>query len=237
MPDADEVVSRDEIEQIRRSIIYNIEYQGSFTEVSDANISEEDVSIIMSILRMSELRLNIRDKIEELKDEASKDMEIVKEDLLEEWNINESDFEKIEDLDEMKQAYQKGLILNEVSGQITEFIVTSQILIEEASVELLREELIDERYKESSDTDTLLNRRMSQREREELLLRTGIIDSGLKGEMKNIRTTRNNLAHKVGESILLESIDDLSSELDRTLDTVNKIRGMLSDNTSQLQFS
>lgn len=237
MPESNDEFTREEIQRARQDAIFDIYYRGDATGDSDVDITEEQIFEMMSILRLSELRLDIRDRVESLREEASEDMKIVKEELTEKYNVDMSEFDEIEDIEDIQHAYRQGVIIDDISGEMTEFIVISQVLIEQASVDLLKKELIDERYSDSNKTDDLINRRMSQNEREELLLRTGIIDAGLKSNLSEIRTTRNNLAHKMGESVLLKSIDDVSSQLDKTMETVNEIRSMCNDNLIEVEVS
>lgn len=59
---------------------------------------------------------------------------------------------------------------------IIEYFTLSSIFIETLSIRLLKEELIVDKYSETRKTENILEHRMGQETREDLLLRTGIID-------------------------------------------------------------
>lgn len=91
-----------------------------------------------------------------------------------------------------------------LSDKYVLFFSLLSALIEEKSVELLKEELIEEEFRESDRTKTLLKRRMNQEQREQFLLRTGVIDNGLASELSRVRTLRNMVLHDLENRMFLD---------------------------------
>ncbi|MFC4989642.1 hypothetical protein [Saliphagus infecundisoli] len=66
-------------------------------------------------------------------------------------------------------------------------------------------------------------REFSQARREDLLFHTGIIDSGLKGELSNIRQYRNDLVHAQHNRMYLPDGKPLRALVNRAIDTIQKL--------------
>lgn len=58
---------------------------------------------------------------------------------------------------------------------------------------------------------------------EELLYHMGEIDEGLKGELVNVRKTRNKVVHDIRERHYLSNIPNIENMIDRSIDSINKI--------------
>lgn len=118
----------------------------------------------------------------------------------------------------------KDLAINyEASDEIILYYSLASTLIEEQSVELLKLNLIDNEFRQSNKTDRLLERRLNQEEREQLLLRTGIIDEGLAGELQRIRETRNEIVHDLSERQSVGAKHIEKSDITRCSQAIDKL--------------
>lgn len=116
---------------------------------------------------------------------------------------------------------------NFLSDDYLNFYAISFAMLEDCTIGILKNKLIDDEYIDSNKTATLLQRWTSQREREQWLLRTGILDEGTVGEMKRIRKTRNNLTHELSSTQNISRTDITKSDFDRTINTVENLLNML----------
>jgi len=213
----DDVINYDEMQDIRKSLIFDIllKEQGVDTESDDAF----DVNSI-AVLRLGELRLEISRDLNKANDRVKKEFDLIED------KSDEFDSDKIKDVKELVQKAEKA---SEVSGKVIEYFTLLSSLVEEITISILLEEIISEEYVEFTSSKKLFQRNMTQESREELLLRTGTIDEGLKGELKRIRSTRNELLHNTNKSILLNDLENIVSELDRASKTLTKLRKIESD--------
>jgi len=213
----DDVINYEEMQDIRKSLIFDIllKEQGVDTESDDAF----DVNSI-AVLRLGELRLEISRDLNKANDRVKKEFDLIED------KSDEFDSDKIKDVKELVQKAEKA---SEVSGKVIEYFTLLSSLVEEITISILLEEIISEEYVESTSSKKLFQRNMTQESREELLLRTGTIDEGLKGELKRIRSTRNELLHNTNKSILLNDLENIVSELDRASKTLTKLRKIESD--------
>lgn len=83
----------------------------------------------------------------------------------------------------------------ELSDDLLSYFTLSSEIISHFTVSALINEIIDEEYKSSDATREFLSEYITQPQREELLLRCGVIDEPLFGQMKQVREYRNNLVH------------------------------------------
>lgn len=186
--------TRDEIEAIERVI---------FNSIIDEDMDEplyDDSDILDSLHSMSEFSLIILEK--EIEDAF--------------YNANKEIEEKIEDIDsDYMDRTKRAKRAQMVSPYIQPYFAISQEIINELTIELLEEELIEERYRETNKTDAILRNRFDQELREDLLLRTGIVDNSIKSEMTHVRLTRNRLIHDFEKRIIISSTEEIFVEIER----------------------
>lgn len=71
--------------------------------------------------------------------------------------------------------------------------------------------------------------RLSQADREQLLFDSGLIDSGLKGELASVRTTRNELVHGAWSSLKLTEEDSYLADVERAYRAEEKMIEIAND--------
>lgn len=69
----------------------------------------------------------------------------------------------------------------------------------------------------------------SQYQRENLLFWSGIIDSGMKGEMKKIRDIRNELVHEQHKRMYIDLDNKVQSDIGRAYDKIHELDNMAND--------
>ncbi|WP_157078558.1 hypothetical protein [Halalkalicoccus paucihalophilus] len=92
-----------------------------------------------------------------------------------------------------------------------------------SSVIALREGIIASEHRQSKETNEFLEERLTQGSREELLFRTGAIDSGLKGEMKQAREFRNEIIHNSSKRKVIEDTENIEDQVNRGHRIVDKL--------------
>lgn len=132
-----------------------------------------------------------------------------------------SSYEEYE-VEDFKKGVSKYIFHTKSSDRVLLFFTLAQEVIKPLTVDLLMEELIHQDH-QSNASRKFVFETLNQPEREELLFRCGVIDSGFKGRLAQVRTTRNALTHNLRERHLLESVDDLSSELGNSIEVVNEL--------------
>jgi hypothetical protein len=126
--------------------------------------------------------------------------------------------------------------IRSTSLQIMNYFVLVSTFIETLSIDLLKKELIADEHSDTKKTDTIIEHRFDQELREDLLFRTGIIDEPLKSELSHIRVIRNSLVHDFNNHLLLEAINDVSSELRRVYNAYSELFDQVNeDDTVELK--
>lgn len=126
--------------------------------------------------------------------------------------------------------------IRSTSLQIMNYFVLVSTFIETLSIDLLKKELIADEHSDTKKTDTIIEHRFDQELREDLLFRTGIIDEPLKSELSHIRVIRNSLVHDFNNHLLLEAINDVSSELRRAYNAYSELFDQVNeDDTVELK--
>ena len=100
-------------------------------------------------------------------------------------------------------------------------------MIEDYSVRLLENELLKEEHQSEDYANQLFQRNLSQRQREELMGNVGVVEAGLKGELKQVRQARNRLVHDRDERVALSSVDEWKTNSDRGLRSVQKLSDLV----------
>ena len=109
---------------------------------------------------------------------------------------------------------------------LLEFFTITHAVIEDYSTRLLENELLKEEHQSEDYSNQLFQRHLTQGQREELMWEVGIIEGGLKGELKQVRQARNQLVHDRGERMALSSIEEWKANSDRGVRAVRKLRDL-----------
>ena len=191
--------------------------------IFDALLDQEDISFesnknidihFIASMRIAELKVELKNEMLEADQTIDDELSQISGEL------DDVEPDKIEEIKNIAEEAEK---TSRISGKVIEYFALVSALIERMSTLILVEELADDQYVESTSTERMFQEDMSQELREDLLLRTGVIDDGLKGELSRVRKTRNNLFHEINHSILLNGFENIESELDRTIKTYNKL--------------
>lgn len=113
--------------------------------------------------------------------------------------------------------------------ELLEFYTVVHAHIERVSACMLYEALADKENRESRPTLEFFREGLSQSKREEILFRTGLIDSGLKGEMAKVKSVRNELVHEQQKRMFVDLDNKTESDIDRAYDTVTNLDEKLND--------
>lgn len=102
-------------------------------------------------------------------------------------------------------------------------------LLQVRTTELISRRVFTEKYGGSSGINWLIeNEPLSASQRPELLMRCGVIEHGLKEDIKNVMEYRNELIHEVGKWGSLESPQEIRDKLELTVSTVESLDNLLS---------
>ena len=133
--------------------------------------------------------------------------------------------EELDD-DELEQV-ERGLLRTFMADDILIFFVLAQDTIENLTVDVLNEELIDEHYQSTNETMKTLRKRLPQPGCEHLLLRCGIIDHETVDEMRTFRKRRNRLVHDRDVHHTLDFEAPVMHEVDHGLAVINALHVLL----------
>ncbi|PCR92469.1 hypothetical protein [Natrinema ejinorense] len=208
----EQTIEPEEAERIEFSLILDIilDDAESFEEI---NIEDKDATRgTLSRLRLIKVAADAYKEVTEFEDEIS----MISDDLG----------------DDAGAVAQKARNIQTSSDKLILLFSIASEMMQEYSAELLRDHMIVDEFKESNKTQDLLERDLNQTVREELLLRTGIIDEGLKSEMVHLRKFRNQLIHGDPVEALNKTPNELESEIERCLQTINELLEHSSENLS-----
>lgn len=104
------------------------------------------------------------------------------------------------------QAYAEAYFEIHLANRVLPFLTLAQVVIEDCSVSLLHDKVIDEDYRGSKTTMKKLERKLSQPGREMLLQRMGLVPGNFRSDMQDVRQTRNNLVHNLRETDYFEEV-------------------------------
>jgi hypothetical protein len=108
-----------------------------------------------------------------------------------------------------------------LANRVLPFFVLSQVIIEDYSINLLIDNLIDEGFQDSNTTKRKLENNFRQPGREILLQRTGIISGDFRSKMEEVRKTRNNLTHNLRGSDYFDDVFDSIEQVDKAIRIVS----------------
>lgn len=130
-------------------------------------------------------------------------------------------FEKIEQREPVRDNIV--VLTSEERTKLLEFYTVAHAHIERVSACLLYEHIADKENRNPEATLDFFQQGFSQSKRAELLFRTGLIDSGLKGEMHKIKSVRNQLVHEQHKRMYVDLDNKTGSDIIRAYDTVEKL--------------
>lgn len=129
------------------------------------------------------------------------------------------------------QAYAGAYFEIQLANRVLPFLSLAQVVIEDYSVSLLHDEVIDEDYRRSNTTMTKLERKLSQPGREMLLQRTGLISGDLRSDMQDIRQTRNDLVHNLREADYFEQVIEAAEPVETCAEIIEKFEERHNENS------
>lgn len=94
-------------------------------------------------------------------------------------------------------------------------------MIRSLSGEILNKKIVDESLRDESSLSSMNS--LNAETQEDLLYYSGVIDSGLKGEIRRVHKTRNKLVHDLRQRHFLSGMNNLESRIDRTLSAINDL--------------
>ena len=106
---------------------------------------------------------------------------------------------------------------------LLELFAIASAHIERNSTNILYEKLADKENREKRSTRDYFQDHFNQNQREGLLYRCGIIDSGLKGELAKVRQRRNELVHKQIKRRYLSDVNAIKGDSGRALRAAKKL--------------
>lgn len=107
------------------------------------------------------------------------------------------------------------------SDDVMLFFTLANEMIRSLSGKVLNEEIVDESHRGESSLRSM--KELNPETQEDLLYYSGMIDSGLKGEIARIRKTRNKLVHDLRQRHFLRGLSNLESRIDRTITAINEL--------------
>ena len=114
-------------------------------------------------------------------------------------------------------------LLEEASTRLVQYFTIGSSIIEYFSSELLYMTLVDDE-RQSESAYAFFRERLQQWHREELLYRCGVIDSGLKGNLKRARTARNEIIHSLHEHRYVSEDGTLLEDVEKTKEAVDGLK-------------
>lgn len=130
-------------------------------------------------------------------------------------------FEEAEEYDDAKEWEIRYMI----SDEFVLFFTLANEIVQSLAGEIINEELFEEDLQ--SDSSLGVARELPQQAKEDLLFYSGIIDNGVKGEMANVRKTRNKLIHDLRNRQYLSDIESIESRMVRTTNVINELHSVM----------
>lgn len=120
------------------------------------------------------------------------------------------------------QAYAEAYFEIQLANRVLPFLTLAQVVIEDYSVSLLHNKVIDEDYRDSNTTKRKLERQLSQPGREMLLQRTGLVSGDLRSDMQDVRQTRNDLVHNLREMDYFEEVVETAEAVETCAEVIEE---------------
>ena len=135
--------------------------------------------------------------------------------------------EVVDDIEQRKSVNGAIKLKPDERSHLLEFYVVGHAHLERISAIILYEAIGDKDQKPWNTINFF--REFSQQEREGLLYRLGVIDEGMKGEMKNIRSMRNDLVHNQVDRMHLPADEHLGTKINRAFSKLQELDKRLDD--------
>lgn len=156
----------------------------------------------------------------EMVDEYHSEYNSIKQDDFSDVSFDDAHFTKNELADKWSRI--------EAADKIVLFFTLAHEKIEQLSLDVFEESIIDDEFKDSTGTTNCIQS-ISQPQREQLLLRSGTIGSGLHSKMKDTREIRNSLLHDLTVRYRGNTERDVDKEGSRAIEAINELYGMTSE--------
>ncbi len=115
----------------------------------------------------------------------------------------------------------ENLISIETSDSVVLFFTLAHEVLRGLSGDIIWQKVFDDDI--SKDNAREYARNIDSEDQENILYYMGIIDSGEKGEIANVRKTRNKLVHDMRSRQYLDGIGNIESRVRRAVKTVDKM--------------
>ncbi|WP_420182075.1 hypothetical protein ACNO8S_13505 [Haloarcula sp. KBTZ06] len=226
----------DELDEKLKGLIGEAD-SGSFTNIETQILEERAVrsttdpqspidAIGIARFQLARLRLDIHEEYDEIlksvRDDVDRDEQYENLNKRVDEEIDPEEFDRI--FEDAKDEVIRVRIRIRLLDEILLFYVLSTGVIEKLTSELFEEELINEEYAGTNKTEGLI-KKMTQKQREELLLRTGKVEKETIDKIRRVISIRNELVHDIESQQLLDSdhISNIDNDVDRALNAMNTL--------------
>lgn len=164
------------------------------------------------------------------------DANFIAHDSLSEVNlIHEALTESLEEVRDRESGPDgKTLLTQRERTLLLEYFTVSAAIIEKASAGILSRKLGPEDQEQSAPPHKFYQNEFTQKQREGILYHSGIIDSGLKGELSKVRKRRNDLVHNQLSRKYLEDVRGVEADVDRAYRATKELVELNRDLTPSL---
>ena len=107
-----------------------------------------------------------------------------------------------------------------IRHEMTEFIINTHAHIENMSVEIIADRIIDDRF--SEDARSYVDHNMSQSHREMLLYECDLLPSSVQSDLSEFRQLRNEVVHRAGQPPRWE-LDDATEKMEAGVQALSKL--------------
>lgn len=138
--------------------------------------------------------------------------------------IHKSLIDALETVEEREPESRGMTLLTEQERTLLlEFFTVSAANIERLSASILTHEIASEEFDHERGAHNYFWNELSQSDREGLLYYSGLIDSGLKGELARVRQRRNELVHEQISRRYVSDVNKLKADADRAMRSIQKL--------------
>lgn len=132
--------------------------------------------------------------------------------------------ECVESLDGKQRTEEGDYLLNaDESIQLFTFFTMTAAVIEELSIILLSEELTDSEVSSTSSSAKYYESKVSQSQRQKILMHSGIVGPGTHGQMNKIRKHRNEIVHSSLQRKLVTDPDEIKDKINGGVSAVEDL--------------
>lgn len=150
------------------------------------------------------------------------------EDIEEEDDINITDEEEREGL--------KQYLYLQLQSDFFQYLILCSTYIEQLTKNLLEQELIEEEYRGTSRTNDLFSYGFGQRNRNDLLKRSGVIDEELHDVLEDVRSVRSKIIHEIEPRITPNFYKNIVELLENSFIAINRLRLLLNEDLKQSEL-